>query len=104
MSTSCASRRRTGWRSAATNAASKAKPSACGSGVLAATAVGLLLNLAKLPLSASTLGGFVLTVDGQTVDSALKNWSLAGDARILGSLELTPEAGLPAPPAPHWSV
>lgn len=77
---------------------------ACGSGVLASTAVGLLLNLARLPLSASTLGGFVLTVDGQTVDSALKNWSLAGDARILGSVELTPEAGLPAPPAPHWSA
>ena len=72
--------------------------------VLAATAVGLQLNLAKLPLQASTLGGFTLTVDGQTVDSALRNWSLAGDARILGSIELTPEAGLPAPPAPHWSV
>ena len=45
-----------------------------------------------------------ILVDGQTVDSALRNWSLAGDARILGSIELTPEAGLPAPPAPHWSV
>lgn len=82
----------------------EAETLACGTGVLAATAVGLLLNLAKLPLCASTLGGFTLTVDGQTVDSALKNWSLAGDARILGSVELTPEAGLPAPPAPHWSA
>lgn len=82
----------------------EAETLACGTGVLAATAVGLLLNLAKLPLSATTLGGFTLTVDGQTVDSALKNWSLAGDARILGIVELTPEAGLPAPPAPHWSA
>jgi diaminopimelate epimerase len=82
----------------------EAETLACGTGVLAATAVGLQLNLAKLPLQASTLGGFTLTVDGQTVDSALKNWSLAGDARILGSVELTPEAGLPAPPAPQWSV
>ena len=82
----------------------EAETLACGTGVLAATAVGLQLNLAKLPLQASTLGGFTLTVDGQTVDSALRNWSLAGDARILGSIELTPEAGLPAPPAPHWSV
>ncbi len=82
----------------------EAETLACGTGVLAATAVGLQLNLAKLPLQASTLGGFVLTVDGQTVDSALKNWSLAGDARILGSVELSPEAGLPAPPAPHWTA
>ena len=82
----------------------EAETLACGTGVLAATAVGLLLNLARLPLSASTLGGFTLTVDGQTVDSALRNWSLAGDARILGSVELTPEAGLPPPPAPRWSA
>jgi len=82
----------------------EAETLACGTGVLAATAVGLLLNLAKLPLAASTRGGFTLTVDGQTVDSALRNWSLAGDARILGGVELTPEAGLPAPAAPRWSA
>ena len=82
----------------------EAETLACGTGVLAATAVGLQLNLAQLPLAASTLGGFELTVDGQTVDSALRNWSLAGDARILGTVELTPEAGLPAPPAPRWSA
>lgn len=82
----------------------EAETLACGTGVLAATAVGLLLNLAELPLSAATLGGFTLTVDGQTADSVLKNWSLAGDARILAGVELTPEAGLPAPPSPHWSA
>lgn len=81
----------------------EAETLACGTGVLAATAVGLLLDLAALPLQATTLGGFVLTVDGQTADASLKNWSLAGDARILGSVELTPEAGLPAPLPPTWS-
>lgn len=82
----------------------EAETLACGTGVLAATAVGLLLNLAELPLSAATLGGFTLTVDGQTADSVLKNWSLAGDARILAAVELTPEAGLPPPPPAHWSA
>ncbi|MEO8277922.1 MAG: diaminopimelate epimerase [Thermoanaerobaculia bacterium] len=82
----------------------EAETLACGTGVLAATAVGLQLNLAKLPLTATTRGGFELTVDGQTVDSALRNWSLAGDARLLGTIELTPEAGLPAPPKPRWSA
>ncbi len=102
-STSCASRLPTGWRSAASSAASKPRrspaapessrrpPSVCSSTSRSSRS------------QASTLGGFTLTVDGQTVDSALRNWSLAGDARILGSVELTPEAGLPAPPAPHWS-
>lgn len=82
----------------------EAETLACGTGVLAATAVGLQLNLAKLPLTAATRGGFELTVDGQTVDSGVRNWSLAGDARILGAIDLTPEAGLPAPPAPRWSA
>ncbi len=82
----------------------EAETLACGTGVLAATAVGLQLNLAQLPLVASTLGGFTLTVDGQTVDTGVRNWTLAGDARILGSIELTPEAGLPSPPAPRWSA
>lgn len=82
----------------------EAETLACGTGVLAATAVGLLLNLAALPLSAATLGGFTLTVDGQTADSVLKNWSLAGDARVLAAVELTPEAGLPPPPPAHWSA
>ena len=97
-STSCASRLRTGWRSAASSAASKAETLACGTGVLARRPPSACCSISRsLPLSATTLGGFTLTVDGQTVDSALRNWSLAGDARILGTVELTPEAGLPAP-------
>lgn len=82
----------------------EAETLACGTGTLAAAAVGLQLDLASLPLAATTLGGFTLTVDGETVDAALRSWSLAGDARIVGALELTPEAGLAAPAPPRWSA
>ncbi len=81
----------------------EAETLACGTGTLASAAVGLQLDLAELPLVASTLGGFALTVAGETVDSALRSWSLAGDARLLGTIELTPEAGIPAPETPRWS-
>lgn len=82
----------------------EAETLACGSGVLASVATGLQLDLAALPIAATTLGGFILTVDGETVDAAPRSWSLAGDARIVGTVELRPEAGLPAPPAPRWSA
>ena len=82
----------------------EAETLACGTGVLASTAVGLQLDLACLPLAATTLGGFTLTVDGRTADSAPRHWSLAGDARLLGTIEPSPEAGVPAPSAPQWSV
>jgi diaminopimelate epimerase len=76
---------------------------ACGTGTLASVAVGLQLDLAELPVVATTLGGFAFTVAGETVDAALRSWSLAGDARVLGTIELTPEAGIPAPSSPRWS-
>jgi diaminopimelate epimerase len=82
----------------------EAETLACGTGVLAAAAVGLQLNLLKLPARALTRGGFELTVEGETVDSAPSRWSLAGDARILGEVEIGAEAGLPSPPSPDWSV
>ncbi|MGE0638675.1 MAG: diaminopimelate epimerase [Thermoanaerobaculia bacterium] len=82
----------------------EAETLACGSGVLASVATGLQLDLATLPVSATTLGGFVLTVDGETVDAAPRFWSLAGDARIVGAVEIRPEAGLPAPPPPRWTA
>ena len=81
----------------------EAETLACGTGVLAATAVGLQLNLLKLPVRALTRGGFVLEVEGDTVDSAPSRWSLAGDARILGEIFLAQEAALPPPPPPRWS-
>lgn len=82
----------------------EAETLACGTGTLASVAVGLQLDLAELPVVATTLGGFELTVDGETVDAALRSWSLAGDARVLGAVELSPEAALPAPPPPRWSA
>jgi diaminopimelate epimerase len=81
----------------------EAETLACGTGVLAAVAVGLQLSLTRLPVQALTQGGFELEVAGDTVDSAPSRWTLAGDARILGTMELSPEAALPAPPRPRWS-
>jgi diaminopimelate epimerase len=81
----------------------EAETLACGTGVLAAVAVGLQLSLAQLPVTALTAGGFELTVAGETVDSVPRRWSLAGDARILGAVELTPEAALPPPRRPVWT-
>jgi diaminopimelate epimerase len=82
----------------------EAETLACGTGVLAAVAVGLQSSLARLPVQAQTLGGFELTVDGSTVGSAPSRWSLAGDARILAAVELNAEAALPAPSPPRWSA
>jgi diaminopimelate epimerase len=82
----------------------EAETLACGTGILAAAAVGLQLNLLRLPARALTRGGFEMTVEGDTVDSAPSRWSLTGDARILAELEIGPEAGLPPPPPPAWSA
>ncbi len=82
----------------------EAETLACGSGVLAAVAVGLQLGLARLPVAATTRGGFTLTVDGHTADNAPRHWSLAGDARLVATLEPTAEAALPAPTPPRWSA
>lgn len=86
----------------------EAETLACGTGVLAAAAVGLRLGRAALPLEARTLGGFPLAVEGETAPdattgaAAVRRWSLAGDARLVAAGELLPEASaLPEPPAWH---
>lgn len=61
----------------------------CGTGTLAAAAVGLALDKAVLPLTAETQGGFDLLVAG---DPASGSWSLAGDARVVAVGELLPGA------------
>lgn len=81
----------------------EAETLACGTGVLAAVAVGLMQDQLELPVRALTRGGFELEVSGDTVDAVPSRWSLAGDARILGEIELAAEAGLPPPPPPAWS-
>ena len=57
----------------------EAETLACGTGVLAATAVGLATGRLETPVRALTAGGFELTVD--SIDAA--HLSLAGDARLV---------------------
>ncbi len=76
----------------------------CGTGVLAAAAVGLALGLAQLPLAVSTQSGFELEVRSDSpADLPPKRWSLCGDARLVACGELFPEAGA-SPPAPPWEI
>jgi diaminopimelate epimerase len=68
---------------------------ACGSGVLAGTAVGLALGALAMPVRVLTKGGFELEVGEDT-----GRWSLAGDARLVAEGTLLPSAAVePAPPA-----
>ena len=74
---------------------------ACGTGVMAATGVGLQLGLARLPISARTRGGFELQVAGDVAAGRPQSWSLAGDARIIAQGSILPEASqLPAAGSP----
>lgn len=78
----------------------EAETLACGSGVLAATAAGLNLGCASLPLSALTRGGFTLDVEGRTDGGRILAWALTGDARLILQGQLLEEADrLPEPPA-----
>lgn len=81
----------------------EAETLACGTGVLAAAAVGLVRGETRLPLTALTAGGFELTVAGVAgAGGAVERWSLAGDARLVARGELLPEAEA-APEPPGWS-
>ncbi len=76
----------------------EAETLACGTGVLAAAAVGLASGRLATPLRALTAGGFELAVD----TAGAGRLSLAGDARLLAAGRLRDEAAaLPAPPS--WS-
>jgi diaminopimelate epimerase len=75
----------------------------CGTGVLAAAAVGLALGRARSPLAVRTQSGLALTVGIERPDSPWSGrWSLGGDARLVAAGELLPESELPAP-SPAWS-
>lgn len=76
----------------------EAETLACGTGVLAAAAVGRALGALDLPATALTTGGYEMTVDG-----AGGRWTLAGDARIVAAGEIMPGARAgPTPPA--WAA
>lgn len=75
---------------------------ACGTGVLAGTAVGLATGRLELPVRALTRGGFELEVGADPADPTTGRWLLAGDARVVAEGTLLPAAAVePVPPA--WS-
>ena len=81
----------------------EAETLACGTGVLAAVSLGLQLNHLDLPVAATTLGGFELTVEsiaGPNGDS--EGWSFGGDARVISEGDLL-EGALEVPAPVCWS-
>jgi diaminopimelate epimerase len=71
----------------------------CGTGVVAAAALGLALGRLGGPVTAGTRGGFDLTVDR---DPGTGRFILAGDARIVAAGTLLPGASVGPPSAgPH---
>lgn len=79
----------------------EAETLACGTGVLAAVAVGLELERSILPVDALTQGGFELSVDhARGVDPT--HWVLTGDARIIAEGRLL-DGALDLPTQVRWS-
>ena len=83
----------------------EAETLACGSGILAAVAVGVWTGQLELPVRARTKGGFVLTVDGEIAADGrhIARWTMAGDARVLARVETFAAAEQPLP-APLWEA
>lgn len=79
----------------------EAETLACGTGVLAATAVGLDLDRLSLPVSALTLGGFELTVS-LSADKDTASWIFTGDARMISEGRLMAGAH-DLPDSVRWS-
>ncbi len=74
----------------------EAETLACGTGCLAAVAIGLLTGRAQLPTRVLTQGGFAFEIDGRQGERLPTAWTLTGDARIVASGALGSEAsGLP---------
>ncbi len=80
----------------------EAETLACGTGVLAAVAVGVLAQGQRFPIRCRTAGGFEFVVDGKIQNGRIVSWTLEGDARILSRGEIQPAASeLPRPAS--WS-
>jgi diaminopimelate epimerase len=79
----------------------EAETLACGTGVLAAVAVGLELERSSLPVDALTLGGFELSVD-QAPGADPAYWVLTGDARIIAEGHIL-DGALDLPAQVLWS-
>jgi diaminopimelate epimerase len=76
---------------------------ACGTGVLAAVAAGVALGRATLPVAVLVLGGFELEVGGEVEGRRIARFTLTGDARIVGAIELAADGELGLPSPPTWS-
>jgi diaminopimelate epimerase len=79
----------------------EAETLACGSGVIAAAAVGFSLNTSFLPITSLTKGGFHLIADRLSVSESQETWYLLGDARVLSAGSMRNEAEL-TPQRPNW--
>ncbi|HVS01805.1 MAG TPA: diaminopimelate epimerase [Thermoanaerobaculia bacterium] len=79
----------------------EAETLACGTGVLAAALGGLATLQLDLPVTATTRGGFDLTVRGEAREGVVRRWTLAGDARLLARGTLFAAADR-VPPPPAW--
>ncbi len=73
---------------------------ACGTGVLAAVAIGLARKVARLPVTALTLGGFEIVV--RAIDGRSDHWAMRGDARLVATGELAAGAAV-SPTPPEWT-
>ena len=76
----------------------EAETLACGTGVLATTATGLLLERLALPIQAFTRGGFVMTVSAARDDS---RWRMNADARLIARLSVYDDTAT-LPPPTDW--
>jgi len=80
----------------------EAETLACGTGVLAALAVGIATGRLTLPCEALTAGGFLFEIEGRAEAGRLTACAITGDARVVAQGELLAGAHeLPAPP--RWA-
>ncbi len=70
---------------------------ACGTGVLAAVAVGIAELGHKLPIEVTTRGGYRFAVEGESSGAVVHRWTLAADARVVASGSLLEGAGTADP-------
>jgi diaminopimelate epimerase len=68
---------------------------ACGTGILAAAAVGVAQSKARLPLEVRTLAAFEHQVDGEIEGSTIVRWTLTGDARVVLKGTMFPGSEIP---------
>lgn len=77
----------------------EAETLACGTGAIAAVAVGVVTGRSEAPVTVRTAGGFTLVVTTELRQGRFSDLTLEGDARVLATGEILPGADeLPEPP------